>query len=103
MDDGGQIPLLESVEGVVSDAGGEVQKTGGLMETTIEGQWIHCAEHSLNLCSEKSCTHDLVAKKIRSISSFTRSFNKHDALSDAMRYIQDPKQCPEGMASTLRH
>ena len=34
-----------------------MQKKGGLLTTTLpDAQWIHCTEHSLNLCSEKSCT-----------------------------------------------
>ena len=33
VEDRGQIPLLEYTEGIISDAGGEVHKTGGLLDT----------------------------------------------------------------------
>ena len=73
------VPLLDCMEGVVSDAGGEVQKSGGVLETCApppplpSPAWRHCATHCLNLALEKSVSFERAGASVRSISSFFRS------------------------------
>jgi hypothetical protein len=79
-------------EGICSDAGGEVHKGGGLMETALPGkQWRQCGCHGLNLSLEKSVAFEKVGAQIRSVSTFCRGGNRHSKLCNHMRYIQQPE------------
>ena len=93
------IPLLDRLEGYVSDAGGEVHKSGGLIDTVspegTEAAWRHCMGHGLNLSLEKSRAFKEVGADIRSVASFCRGGNKHKTLVTHMLYIQEPAKVPE--------
>ena len=85
------VPLLDVLEGLTSDAGGEVQKGGGVIETVApDAAWRHCATHGLNLTLEKSVCFEHVGASVRSISSFCRGGNKHSTLVLHMMRIQKP-------------
>ena len=89
------IPLLDRLEGFVSDAGGEVHKSGGLLDTVAPGAaWRHCMAHGLNLSLEKSMAFKEVGADIRSLASFCRGGNKHPMLVTHMLYIQEPSKVP---------
>jgi DNA polymerase III epsilon subunit-like protein len=89
------IPLLDRLEGFVSDAGGEVHKSGGLLDTVAPGaSWRHCMAHGLNLSLEKSVAFKEVGADIRSLASFCRGGNKHSMLVTHMLYIQRPSTVP---------
>jgi DNA polymerase III epsilon subunit-like protein len=89
------IPLLNRLEGFVSDAGGEVHKSGGLLDTVAPGAaWRHCAAHGLNLSLEKSVAFKEAGADIRSLASFCRGGNKHSMLVTHMLYIQQPSKVP---------
>ena len=86
------IPLLDQIEGFVSDAGGAV--------------WRHCGDHGLNLSLEKSAAYHEVGSSVRSISSFCRNGNKHKLLVYHMQRIQQPElagdDCDERMCAIYR-
>ena len=85
------VPLLDVLEGLTSDAGGEVHKGGGVIETVApDAAWRHCATHGLNLTLEKSVCFEHVGASVRSISSFCRGGNKHSTLVLHMMRIQKP-------------
>ena len=44
------VPLVEHVENFTADAGGEVHKRGGVIDTAApHASYRHCAAHGLNL------------------------------------------------------
>ena len=89
------IPLLDKLEGFVSDAGGEVHKSGGLLDTVAPGAaWRHCMTHGLNLSLEKAMAFKEAGADIRSLASFCRGGNKHHMLVMHMLYIQKPSTVP---------
>jgi DNA polymerase III epsilon subunit-like protein len=89
------IPLLDRLEGFVSDAGGEVHKSGGLLDTVAPGAvWRHCMAHGLNLSLEKAEAFKEVGGDVRSLASFCRGGNKHSMLVTHMLYIQKPSMVP---------
>ena len=90
------IPLLDHIEGFVSDAGGEVHKKGGVIQVVLpRAMWRHCGDHGLNLSLEKSASYQKSGSSVRSISSFCRNGNKHKPLVHHMKCIQDPKLAGE--------
>ena len=92
---GTDVPLLDVVEGITSDAGGEVQKSGGVIDTVVpDASWQHCGDHCLNLAMRKSMALDRGGPRVRSISCFLRGGNKHQELVLHMKYIQDPSLIP---------
>ena len=90
------IPLLDHIEGFVSDAGGEVHKSGGVISVVLpRAMWRHCGDHGLNLSMEKSAAYSAIGSSIRSISSFCRNGNKHTMLVHHMKRIQQPELAGE--------
>ena len=86
------IPLLDHIEGFVSDAGGEVHKSGGVIQVVLpRAMWRHCGDHGLNLSLEKSMSYREVGGSVRSIASFCRNGNKHPMLVYHMQRIQQPE------------
>mmetsp|Transcript_48501 Transcript_48501/g.134475 ORF Transcript_48501/g.134475 Transcript_48501/m.134475 type:complete len:1928 (+) Transcript_48501:54-5837(+) len=86
------IPLLDHIEGFVSDAGGEVHKSGGVISVVLpRAMWRHCGDHGLNLSLEKSASYREVGSSVRSIASFCRNGNKHKTLVLHMKRIQQPE------------
>lgn len=97
------VPLLNVQEGMTSDAGGEVQKSGGVIETVVpNASWRHCTEHCLNLAMRRSAALERAGPRVRSISCFCRGGNKHHALVRHMEFIQDPSQTPANCTPRLR-
>jgi hypothetical protein len=97
------IPLLEVQEGMTSDAGGEVQKSGGVIETVVpNSSWRHCADHCLNLSMRRSVAFERAGAIVRSISCFCRGGNRHHALVRHMEYVQQPSRVPESCEPRLR-
>ena len=86
------VPLVDHTEGLTSDAGGEVNKTGGVIDAVApKASWRHCAAHGLNLALEKSKAFEKVGGSVRSASSFLRAGNKHHMLVHHMKCIQRPE------------
>ena len=51
------VPLLDRLEGFTADGGGEVHKSGGVIETVApEAKFNHCGSHCLNLNMRKGST-----------------------------------------------
>ena len=49
------VPLLDRVENFTADAGGEVHKTGGVIDTVVPGaSYRHCGAHGGNLSLKRS-------------------------------------------------
>ena len=85
------VPLIDCFEGLVSDAGGETQKSGGVIETMgMNWGWRHCCSHCLNLTLEKSEGFVRCGASVRQLSSFCRGGNKHKPLTYHMKRIQNP-------------
>jgi hypothetical protein len=101
------IPLLDCIEGFVSDAGGEVHKSGGVIQVVLpRAMWRHCGDHGLNLSLEKSASYREVGGQVRSVSSFCRNGNKHPLLVHHMQRIQRPElagaECDERLRRIYR-
>ena len=97
------IPLLDLVEGITSDAGGEVHKSGGVIDTVVpNASWHHCGDHCLNLAMRKSLALERAGPRIRSISCFLRGGNKHQMLVLHMERVQDPSSTPTTCNARLR-
>ena len=97
------IPLLDHIEGFVSDAGGEVHKSGGVISVVLpRAMWRHCADHGLNLAIEKSAAYREVGASTRSISSFCRGGNTHKMLVHHMKRIQQPELAGDDCEERLR-
>ena len=86
------VPLIEHIEGFTSDAGGEVHKSGGVIDTVApKATWNHCASHCGNLALERSESFARVGANVRSLSSFCRGGHKHDVLVLHMKRVQQPE------------
>jgi len=97
------VPLLDRHEGHTSDGGGEVHKSGGVIDTcTPSASWRHCCAHCLNLALEKSRCFERVGALVRQISSFLRCGNRHKALVHHMKCIQRPELASEDCSEKLR-
>ena len=98
------IPLLDYIEGFVSDAGGEVHKSGGVIQVVLpRAMWRHCGDHGLNLSMEKSASYREAGASIRSISSFCRNGNKHTLLVHHMKRIQQPELTSDDCDERIRN
>lgn len=86
------VPLIEYIEGFTSDAGGEVHKSGGVIDTVApKATWNHCGSHCGNLALERSESFARVGANVRSLSSFCRGGHKHDVLVLHMKRVQQPE------------
>ena len=86
------VPLLDRVENLTADAGGEVHKTGGVIDTVVPGaSFRHCGAHCGNLSLKRSIAFDRVGAMVRVLSSFCRGGNKHTMLVQHMKCIQQPE------------
>ena len=98
-----EIPLVNRMEGITSDAGGETQKSGGVIQSVAPNvSWNHCGDHCLNLAARKSIAMDRVGSQVRQTSSFCRNGNKHSMLVHHMLRIQDPSLISEECEPRLR-
>ena len=98
------VPLIEYVEGYTADGGGEVHKSGGIIETVHDGKasYRHCGAHGGNLCLEKSIAFRHAGGTVRSLSSFLRNGNKHTMLVHHMKCIQQPELAGNDCDERLR-
>ena len=98
-----EVPLLDLVEHITSDAGGEVHKRGGVIETVApNAQWNHCCSHGGNLGCRKSSAFENAGLSVRQTSSFLRGGDKHTLLVHHMLCIQDPSRIPDHCDPRLR-
>ena len=97
------VPLLDTVEGLTSDAGGEVHKSGGVIDTVVpKASWRHCGDHCLNLAMRRSISLERAGPRVRSISCFLRGGNKHWMMVHHMERVQDPTLIPDSCDARLR-
>jgi DNA polymerase III epsilon subunit-like protein len=86
------VPLIEHIENFTADAGGEVNKSGGVIDTVApDASYTHCGAHGGNLALKRSVGFDRVGASVRSLSSFCRGGNKHTMLVQDMKCIQQPE------------
>ena len=86
------VPLIEYIENFTADGGGEVHKSGGVIQTVApHASYRHCGAHGLNLGLEKSDAFKQIGGNVRSISSFCRAGNKHTLMVHHMKLIQQPE------------
>jgi hypothetical protein len=86
------VPLLDRVENFTADGGGEVHKSGGVIDTVAPGSsYRHCGAHGGNLSLKRSNGFDRVGASVRMLSSFCRAGNKHTMLVMHMKCIQQPE------------
>ena len=97
------VPLVDRMEGITADGGGEVHKSGGVIQTVVpHSAYRHCGGHGLNLSLEKSIAFENIGGSVRSISSFLRGGNKHSMLVQHMKCIQRPKLASDVCSAKLR-
>ena len=85
------VPLIDRIENFTADAGGEVHKSGGVIDTVApDSSYTHCGAHGGNLSLKRSVGFDRVGASVRTLSSFCRAGNKHTMLVQHMKCIQQP-------------